>query len=250
MTAPDQISYMDAAASTAAGADYKQRSVALLDLRPGLTVADIGCGPGTDLGRLADETGETGLVLGIDRDPAMLAEARRRFADDPRVSVREGDIHDLPLESGSVDRARADRMLQHVESPAAAIAEVRRVLRPGGLFGMAEPDWDTLAVGDEDLAYSRGFAGFSAGGVRNPTIGRELPRLCAAAGFAVRHVIPVPVMFQEFETADRMLGLRRNSQRAIEAGVLDEGDARAWLARLERGPLVAGFTFYLVVAEA
>ena len=51
VTAPDEIAYMDAAAGTAVGSDYKQRFVAALDVRPGQAVVDIGCGPGTDLAR-------------------------------------------------------------------------------------------------------------------------------------------------------------------------------------------------------
>jgi SAM-dependent methyltransferase len=245
----DQISYLDAAAATDVGADYKRRSVAGLDLRPGQTVVDIGCGPGTDLGRLADAVGPRGSVIGVDRDPLMLAEARRRHAATAGVEVRAGDVHDLPFGDGSVHRARVDRMLQHVRDPQTAIDEVRRVLRPGGLFGMAEPDWDTLAVADDDVATGRAFAGFVAGRVRNSTIGRDLPRLCERTGFRVRSVEPVPVLFRDFETADRILGLRRNAERAVEAGVLLDAVAVDWLDRLAAGPLMAGFTFYLVVAQ-
>lgn len=71
--APDKIPYMDAAASTAEGVDYKQRFFASLDVRAGQTVADIGCGPGTDLARLADAAGD-GSVIGVDREPRMLDE--------------------------------------------------------------------------------------------------------------------------------------------------------------------------------
>jgi SAM-dependent methyltransferase len=240
---------MDTAAATDVGADYKRRSVAGIDLRPGQTVVDIGCGPGTDLGRLAGAVAPGGSVIGVDRDPSMLAEAGRRHAATAGVEVRAGDIHDLPLADGSVDRARVDRLLQHVDDPQSAIGEVRRVLRPGGLFGMAEPDWDTLAVADDDVATSRAFARFVAGRVRNTTIGRDLPRLCARAGFRVRSVEPIPVLFRDFGTADRLLGLRRNADRAVEAGVLLEAVAANWLGRLATVPLVAGFTFYLVVAE-
>jgi SAM-dependent methyltransferase len=245
----DQISYLDTAAATDVGVDYKRRSVAGLELGPGQTVADIGCGPGTDLGRLADAVGPGGAVIGVDRDPMMLAEARRRYATTAGVEVRAGDIHDLPLAHGSVDRARVDRLLQHVRDPEFAIGEVRRILRPGGLFGMAEPDWDTLAVADHDVTTSRAFARFVAGRVRNSTIGRDLPRLCGRAGFRVRSVEPVPVLFREFGTADRILGLRRNADRAVEAGVLLDAVATGWLGRLAAGPLMAGFTLYLVVAE-
>jgi ubiquinone/menaquinone biosynthesis C-methylase UbiE len=180
----------------------------------------------------------------------MVDEARRRMAGRPNVTLRPGDIHELPLADGSVDRARVDRVLQHVTDPARALAEVRRVLRPDGLFGMAEPDWDTLGVADDDIDTSRRFAAFTAGQVRNATIGRQLVRLCDKAGMRVRSVEPIAVLFREFETADQILGLRRNTARAVEAGELAAIDAQDWLRRLETGPLVAGFTFYLIVAEA
>ena len=250
VTAPDEIAYMDAAAGTAVGSDYKQRFVAALDVRPGQAVVDIGCGPGTDLARLADAVGVRGSVVGVDREPRMLDEARRRLAARPNVELRSGDIHDLPLADWSVDRARVDRVLQHVLDPAKAIAEVRRVLRPGGLFGMAEPDWDTLAVADQDLETSRRFAGFIADQVRHPTIGRELVRLCVQNDLRVRSVDPIAVLFRDFGTADQILGFRRNTARAVQARKMAEADAQAWLQRQANGPVVAGFTFYLVIAEA
>jgi ubiquinone/menaquinone biosynthesis C-methylase UbiE len=247
--APDQIAYLDTAAATPVGLDYKRRLLEALDVRPGQAVLDLGCGPGTDLAALADTVGPGGTVLGVDHEPRMVAEAGHRFVDRPNVEVRAGDVHDLPLADASVDRARVDRVLQHVSDPARAFAEARRVLRPGGLFGMAEPNWDTLAVADEDVTTSRRFARFSAGRVRNATIGRQLVRLATRAGFRIRSVDAMAVLFRDFATADQILGLRRNTARAVQAGELAEADGRAWLQRLETGPLLAGFTFYLVTAE-
>jgi ubiquinone/menaquinone biosynthesis C-methylase UbiE len=145
---------------------------------------------------------------------------------------------------------RTDRVLQHVDDPAAAIAEARRVLRPGGLLGMAEPDWDTLVVAEEDLATSRVFARFVAGRVRNATIGRELVRLSAYAGLEIVGVQAIPVVFRQFGVADQILGLHRNASRAVEEGMLTETGAQAWLERLRTRPFLAGFTFYLVTCRA
>jgi ubiquinone/menaquinone biosynthesis C-methylase UbiE len=248
--APDEITYLDAAAGTAVGLEYKQRLLAALDLRPRQTAIDIGCGPGTDLRRLADAVGAGGRVIGVDREARMLNEARRRLAERANVNLHLADIHNLPLPDRVVDRARVDRVLQHALDPAKAMAEIRRVLQPGGLFGIAEPDWDSVAVADEDIVTSRRFAEFLASRVRNATIGRELVRLCVRAGMRVRSVEPVAVLFRDFDTADQILGLRRNAARAVLAGKLAEGDADAWVRRLAGGPVVAGFTFYLVIAEA
>jgi len=58
------------------------------------------------------------------------------------------------------------------------------------------------------------------------------------------------VLFRDFSVADRILGLRRNIQRAVQAGQIAGVRADAWIERLANGPLVAGFTVYLVLAEA
>jgi ubiquinone/menaquinone biosynthesis C-methylase UbiE len=249
-SAPDHVEYLDAAATTAEGRGYKQRLLDVLDVRPGQIVLDVGCGPGTDLVRLADAVGEAGSVVGIDRDPVMVAHARRRTAGYGNIEVRRGDAHALPWDDACSDRVRTDRVLQHVEDPARALAELRRALRPGGLAGMAEPDWDTLAIDDADVETSRAFCRFMAGRVRNAVIGRQLPRLATDAGLTVFTVDANVVMFRDFQTAEQVLGMQRNTVRAVQAGVLGSSVAQDWLDRLSSGTLLATFTFFTIVAGA
>ncbi|MET9736479.1 methyltransferase domain-containing protein [Streptomyces sp. NPDC006458] len=90
----------------------------------------------------------------------MLAEARRRTSDLPAVQIREADAHALPVEPGTVDRAKIDRVLLHVAEPTSVLAQLHLATRPGARMGLAEPDWDTLVVDAEDLDTSRG-AGWS-----------------------------------------------------------------------------------------
>lgn len=180
---PDQAAYMLRAAASDAGREYKQRLIDLLDIRPGQTALDVGCGPGADLPALAERVGERGTVIGVDRDPAMLARARERTASLSRVEVREGDVHVLPVEPGSVDRARIDRVLMHVAQPAEALAQVHLATRPGALVGLVEPDWDTLVVDAEDCATSRLFTRYTTDEVvRHATIGRSIARLAHETG--------------------------------------------------------------------
>lgn len=249
VAAPNPIDYLDAAARVEPGDAYKRRLIELMDIRPGQSVLDIGCGPGTDLPRIASALGGRGAMIGVDHDPKMVAEARRRLASLSNVTIHEADAHLIPLPDCSVDRARFDRVLQHLRDPCGAIVEARRVLRSGGLVAMAEPDWDTLTVADEDVETSRRFARFTATRVLNPTIGRQLAGMAAHLGLVVRTVEAVAVTFRDFETADLILGLRRNTERGIEAGAMRDGAARSWLERLDRRPFLAGFTFYLVTAQ-
>lgn len=235
------ISYLDRVAATPAGRAYKRRLLASLELCPGHVVADVGCGPGTDLADLAAAVTGAGLVIGVDRDPLMVAEARRRMSDRAHVAVRAGDAHDLPLLDASVDRAREDRVLQHLADPARAMAELRRVLRPRGRVALAEPDWNTLVIDSED---GDGFARFLGERVRNPAIGRRLGRLLAGAGFAGVRVEAAAILLDDLDIAEQVLGLHRNTRRAVRAGVLDERAAD----RLAAGPFLACFTLFTATA--
>jgi SAM-dependent methyltransferase len=124
---PDHIGYLDGVAATMGARTYKDGLLAALRLEAGHAVVDVGCGPGTDLRRLADVVGPGGRVLGVDRDPRMTREARRRHADHGGVSVLGGDAHALPLANAGFDRARVDRVTQHLPDPSRAMTELRRV---------------------------------------------------------------------------------------------------------------------------
>ncbi|WUH99663.1 methyltransferase domain-containing protein [Spirillospora sp. NBC_00431] len=246
---PDPIAYLDQVAASAPGQAYKQHVMDSLGLEPGQTVLDIGCGPGTDLVSMAAAVSPNGRVIGVDRDPAMVDEARARLAGQLLGEVRSGDAHALPLDEGSVDRARTDRVLQHVADPSRVLAEFRRVSRPGGRIVMAEPDWDGLLIDSPDRAVSRGLTRFiTTEIVRNATIGRSLARLCVDAGLSVRSVMPSAPLFCDFETADQVLGLRRNVARAITAGYLD-GGAQEWVEEAGSRPFLATALLFVVTAE-
>ncbi|MFC5813471.1 methyltransferase domain-containing protein [Nonomuraea harbinensis] len=246
---PGLIAYLDQVTASAPGRAYKQQVLELLELQPGQCVVDIGCGPGTDLAAMNAGVAPTGSVVGIDRDPAMVAEARARVVELPRTEVHLGEAHALPLKDRTVDRARTDRMLQHVADPSQVLAEFRRVSRPGGRIVMAEPDWEGLLIDSLQPAMSRGLSRFiCAEIVRNARIGRSLPRLCRDAGLDVQSVVAVAPVIDDFTTADQLFGLRRNVTRAVAAGYLDAA-AEEWIEDVSSRPFLATALLFLVVAE-
>jgi ubiquinone/menaquinone biosynthesis C-methylase UbiE len=246
---PDPTRYLDRLAATDAAGAYKRVIRDGLGVRPGHTVLDLGCGPGTDLRDLAGEVTPSGAVIGLDSGAEMVREARERTADLSQVGVWRGDLHALPLADTSVDRVRTERVLQHVADPAGALAEARRVLRPGGRLVMGEPDWDSLAVDHPDLDVSRAYTRHITDRVvRNGVIGRQLAREAVRAGFAVPSVVPVPAVFRDVQAADRIFGFRRNTERAVAAGYLTAEAGEDFLQHLATGPLLAVVTLYVVVA--
>jgi SAM-dependent methyltransferase len=91
-------------------------------------VADIGCGNGLYLAELA-RRGHAGHLIGADMSPGMLRAARQRI---PRARLLLADAAALPLRDASADLTLAMHMLYHVPEPELALAELRRVTRPGG----------------------------------------------------------------------------------------------------------------------
>lgn len=248
---PDPIAYLDRLAASDLGRAYKKRMLEELDVRAGQTVVDLGCGPGTDLGALAEAVGGAGAVIGLDHDQVAVDAAAERTVGEDVVDVRLCDVHELPLADRSADRARTDRVLQHVADPARVLGEVRRVLRAGGRLVMGEPDWGTLTVDHPDGDLSHAYTRYvTEKAVANARIGSRLPRLAADAGFAVPAVLPVTPVFRDAGAADKVLGLERNTRRAVAAGYLTEDGARRWLDHLASGFFLATVTFYIVVADA
>jgi ubiquinone/menaquinone biosynthesis C-methylase UbiE len=112
-------------------------------LRPGTKLLDVGCGPGTITADLAALV-TPGEVIGIDASPAVIAEARDGMTAG-NLSFAVGDVDQLPFADDSFDVVHAHQVLQHLADPVAALGEMRRVCRPGGLVAARDADYAAMA---------------------------------------------------------------------------------------------------------
>ena len=141
------IEFLDARKTFEGEREVKQLIIDSLDLRPGLRVLDIGSGTGDDAREIAGFVGSNGLVVGIDLSDALIAESKRRSAaSNLPVEFRLGDVRKLDFPNASFDRIRTDRVLMFVPEIEVAIAEMVRVLRPGGRLVASELDHELRYV--------------------------------------------------------------------------------------------------------
>lgn len=107
---------------------------AIARLPAGATVVDIGCGAGTDLLLAARRVGPTGQAIGVDMTEAMRRRASQGAAACglDNVEVRSGDATRLPVDDGAVDVVISNGVLNLVPEKERAVAEIVRVLKPGG----------------------------------------------------------------------------------------------------------------------
>src|SRR5262245_64176168 len=126
-----------------------------LSLRSGQRLLDVGCGLGDAALSLAEDLGTGGEVVGVDASAAMIADARGR-ADGANCRVRfaVGDALALDEPTSCFDAVRSERCLQWLPDPETAVAEMARVVRPGGLVSLRDTDLATfeLNVGDSKPA--------------------------------------------------------------------------------------------------
>ncbi|HEX6555502.1 MAG TPA: sigma-70 family RNA polymerase sigma factor [Ktedonobacteraceae bacterium] len=132
--------------------ELQERLTRLLPWHQDMTVLDVGTGTGYLAGMMAPLVGE---VIGVDCAPSMLTRAGEKMvqAGYQHVSFREGMAEHLPLAAGSVDVAMCHMLLHHVVSPRTVLAELRRVVRPGGYVVIIDAHththhWTPQAFGD------------------------------------------------------------------------------------------------------
>jgi SAM-dependent methyltransferase len=104
------------------------------EVEPGDRVVDVGCGAGLDMMIAARQAGPTGRVIGVDMTPAMLAKARSAVvaAGYSHVELRAGYGETLPVEDNWADVVISNGVLNLMPDKTTALAEMARVLRPGG----------------------------------------------------------------------------------------------------------------------
>lgn len=211
-------------------------------LRPGVELLDVGCGPGTitrDFARLV----APGRVVGVDNTDDVLAVARAQDGLLPdNLEFQQGDAYALRFDDHCFDIVHAHQVLQHLSDPVAALREMRRVCRPGGIVAVRDSDYAEMAWFPQlpgldawiDL-YHRIARANNA----EPDAGRRLLSWCRSAGFDDITASASAWCFASREELDWWAGLWQDRVRAsafatqaLERGFATrqqlEDIARAW----------------------
>ena len=114
-------------------------------LKPGMRLLDCGCGMGALTTSLAEWLAP-GEVIGIDREASQVEAARAWAAEKGVRNIRfeVGNIYEIPYPDASFDAVFAFTVLEHVREPQRALREMRRVLKPGGVAGIYDPDYEAM----------------------------------------------------------------------------------------------------------
>lgn len=219
-----------------------------LRLAGGESVLELGCGAGDDALAIAARVGAGGHVTGIDSSEFLISEANRRSSGrNLPVRFEVGDAQSLRFAGASFDAVRTERMLMHVPDPVKALAEMVRVLKPGGRVAVQDFDWETQFCDSPHKQITRKIALSFCDGMKNGWIGRRLPRFFREAG-----LFNVAFSFRTITISYDFLQLLIGGHvaRAVSGGVLTADEANLWWTHLAQanaaGEFLYGFTAFVV----
>jgi SAM-dependent methyltransferase len=219
---------------------------AALGARAGDRILDVGCGPGFHVTELLEVVGRNGLVVGVDGSADMLAVAAKRAEGHDNVELHEADATALPVSDGSFDRALSVQVLEYVCDVPAALAEMRRALRPGGRVLVWDVDWTTVSWHATDEELTRRVLAAWDKHLTHASLPRTLAAQLRDVGFEqVRmdaHCLATTELIPDAYGGSLVPLLE---QYVAEQGGMSQGEATAW-ADEQRGLGERGEFFFTV----
>jgi ubiquinone/menaquinone biosynthesis C-methylase UbiE len=213
--------------------DVRRAVFALLQPRPGYHVLDVGCGTGEDARALCQLAGEDGQVIGVDASATMIEEAcARSAATGLPVVFRHADAAHLDLADASFDGCYSIRTFQHLDDPERALAEVVRVLRPGGRIVVADPDHQTTVMDVAERELARRFLNWRSDTIRNGWIAHHMAAMMRAVGLVNITVTPMTHLRTDYAEVEATSHYEGGIEVARSEGILSTEEAQRLIAAL------------------
>jgi arsenite methyltransferase len=225
---------------------YRRRLAVLdaLDPRPGERMLEAGCGAGPLLPAIGAAVGPSGRVVGIDISEDQAAAARVRCVNQPNVEIDVLDVCRLPYDAAAFDAIVAVQVIEYLDDPGRALAELRRVVTNRGRAVILATNWDTLFWNTDDEELTRKILQAWRQHAPHPNLPADLRPLLTQAGFQVIHQAPVPIINRAYhEDAFAWWAARLMVAFALARSLISTEEADAWLASLSAAQDAERFFF-------
>ena len=214
-----------------------------LSIKPGERVIDIGCGPGFLSEDIAECTGPAGLVLGVDISADLIALCKAR-SEAPSLNYVVGDATELGVAGESFDVAVCTQVAEYVPDVQKVLAEMYRVLRPGGRGTIVATDWDTVAWHSSDITRMDAVMKAWEAHCAHPRLPRRLAPMLRETGFIVANVDMFPLVNLQFGPDSYSFGISKMIRDFIvKSGNVPRNIADAWHAELASLDLAGRYYF-------
>ena len=233
---------------------YKERTLTLLNLWPGLHMLEVGAGVGLDALEMARRIAPEGAVVGLDFSETMVREAQRRCVGvGLPVSFTQGDAHALPFDTGAFDRCYADRTFQHLHDPRQALAEMIRVTRPGGMLLIVEPDHEMHIIDTPFKDVTRRFLSFRSDTFAQGDVAHQLYGMMRELGLEDVAVEAMTDVETNYEALNPVMHLDGGMRVAAEQGIVTSEETERWIAYVEdaarAGRFFSATTYFITMGR-
>lgn len=214
--------------------NQRLRTLSAMALRRGESVLDAGCGTGLLLEQQALAVGSQGRAEGVDSSKDMLERASERCADMSQVQLQQGNVETLPFEDASFDAVSCTQTLLYVENLAKALAELQRVLKPGGRIAVLETDWSGAILNSHDQALTQRIFGAWDLALVNPNLPKRLRPLLKGLGFGVLRVEAIPILNSSYSENSFSANMLKNyAAVARRRNLISQTESDEWLAGID-----------------
>ena len=219
------------------------------------SVLDLGCGTGVAARTIAGRADFSGRVTGIDRSPHLIGAAERLAREEGvvgKLEFRAGDSHSLQLRDAEFDAVVAHTLFSHLDDPRAVLAEIVRVLKPGGKVGIFDGDYASLTFASDDPAVGKATDETIINAiVTNPRVMRQMPQLLREADLQLLSTFAYIVA--DVGRADFWDTSIKSLTRLLpKAGAMTEAQAADWVAamfrRSDQGTFFGACNYYSYLA--
>lgn len=226
-----------------------------LALQKGEHVLDVGSGPGLLVADMARTVGPSGLVTGLDINTSMMRVAQRRCEPiSSHVALVQGDATALPFPDEAFDVAVSTQVYEYIDDVAQALAEVYRILRPGGRILIIDTDWDSIVWNAKDTALMQRILDAWVERFADAHLPGSLSRLLADSGFSLRRRDVLVLLNPEYDVNTYSLTNGRILAKfVVGRRCITQHDVDAWKSDLRQlgseGRYFFSLNRYLFVAE-
>jgi ubiquinone/menaquinone biosynthesis C-methylase UbiE len=220
-------------AETPEGNDRRMAVFKALDVRPGQAVLDIGCGGGHLLREFSSATGDAGRVIGLELSAPQLAAAAEFCSGLGNVEFAEGSATAMPFGDGEFDALSSIQTYEYVADVDVALAEARRVLKPGAKAAIISVLWDHWRFSGPDRALNDEIHEVWRAHCHHQMLPFEMHRRLSDNGFG--GVVQKPIAFINTSLHENAFALWASRTLAFfgKSHGMDEKDVDTWLAQLE-----------------
>jgi ubiquinone/menaquinone biosynthesis C-methylase UbiE len=207
-----------------------------MNVSSGATLLDVGCGIGSHTFELAKFVGDHGCVFGVDRSHFFIDEAqKRKKIIKSNTEFQTGDIYNLPFQDNLFDGCYCERVLMHLANPEQALREMIRVIKPGGVIAITEPDLNGVNIYPINCYFSNHLiTDFACKASRNPYIGAELTTRIPDLMCTEAMVLPFLLVVNKLNLVSLVFDIDAIVEKLVHLNQIRKEEAQAYLKLIKK----------------